>query len=213
MKVKLKNYLQFVMLLLFLLTLAITLTINARWLYVIDVHSLEITKIVDLSYSNLMKNYDELMQYLNFFWINSLKLSDFSSSVNGLLHFKEVKNLFQLNYLILLLTSLPSFYYIGQLYRQKRIWTLIKPLTAVLVVLLSLVATMAVAFNQFFIWFHELFFNNDAWMFDPLTDPIINALPQDYFLHCFILFFSVFILFCFLFIRLGKRQLKKDITV
>ena len=33
-----------------------------------------------------------------------------------------------------------------------------------------------------------IIFNNDAWLFNPLTDPIINALPEAYFMHCFILF-------------------------
>ena len=47
---------------------------------------------------------------------------------------------------------------------------------------------MLIGFDQFFIAFHGLFFNNDAWLFNPLTDPIINALPEAYFMHCFILF-------------------------
>ncbi|EGT4138481.1 DUF1461 domain-containing protein, partial [Clostridium perfringens] len=34
------------------------------------------------------------------------------------------------------------------------------------------------------------FFNNDYWIFDPNKDPIINVLPESYFL-----FLAIFILF------------------
>ena len=54
---------------------------------------------------------------------------------------------------------------------------------------LCFLAFMLIGFDQFFIAFHGLFFNNDAWLFNPLTDPIINALPEAYF--CFILFLFI----------------------
>ena len=57
-------------LILFLLTLAITLTINSSWLYSMDVNKLSILKEVDVSKSELMKNYHELMTYLSYFWIS-----------------------------------------------------------------------------------------------------------------------------------------------
>ncbi len=31
---------------------------------------------------------------------------------------------------------------------------------------------------------HKIFFRNDDWMFNPSTDPIINLLPETFFLHC-----------------------------
>ena len=68
---------------------------------------------------------------------------------------------------------------------------------------------MLIGFDQFFIAFHGLFFNNDAWLFNPLTDPIINALPEAYFMHCFILFFVLLEGLFLIGVLIGKRSLKK----
>ncbi len=67
---------------------------------------------------------------------------------------------------------------------------------------------MLIGFDQFFIAFHGLFFNNDAWLFNPLTDPIINALPEAYFMHCFILFFVLLEGLFLIGVLIGKRSLK-----
>ena len=65
-------------------------------------------------------------------------------------------------------------------------------------------------FDRFFVMFHGVFFNNDAWIFNPATDPIINVLPETFFLHCFILFFILLEIFYLLPIYFGKRALKKE---
>ena len=38
--------------------------------------------------------------------------------------------------------------------------------------------------ERLFIGFHRLAFRNDYWLFDPATDPVINALPDTFFFHC-----------------------------
>jgi len=55
-----------------------------------------------------------------------------------------------------------------------------------------LAAVMAVDFNDFFIDFHKILFRNNDWLFDPSLDPIITALPDTFFLHCFIMAFALF---------------------
>ena len=40
-------------------------------------------------------------------------------------------------------------------------------------------------FDTFFITFHKIIFNNNNWLFDPTTDPIINILTEDFFAACF----------------------------
>ena len=205
----LKKNSQLICLILFLLSLAITLTINARWLYVIDINQLGILDYVTLSKSELMKNYDQLMTYLNFFWVNPLQMVDFPVSESGALHFYEVKRLFQINYLVMLITLIPSVFLLKNKIKEKTLWQLVRPFTIVLSGLVVLLFFMATAFDTFFVKFHEVFFNNDAWIFDPVTDPIITVLPQDYFMHCFILFFSLFVLFIVSFIIIGRIQLKR----
>ncbi|HCM90072.1 MULTISPECIES: TIGR01906 family membrane protein [Vagococcus] len=209
---QIKKYVSFVSLVLFLLTLAIALTINARWLYVMDINRLEILDYIDLSKHQLLVNYDQLMHYLNLFWVNPLKMSDFPVSETGAFHFYEVKRLFQINYGVLIITIVPSVIYLKNLLKRGMFWQLIKPFTYILTGLIMLVFFMAVGFDTFFVKFHEVFFNNDAWVFNPMTDPVILALPQDYFMHCFILFFILFIMFILIVIFIGKKQLKKIIN-
>ena len=37
---------------------------------------------------------------------------------------------------------------------------------------------IVVDFSKAFVIFHNIFFDNSYWIFDPRTDPIINALPE-----------------------------------
>ncbi|MFU7518064.1 DUF1461 domain-containing protein, partial [Clostridium sp. HCS.1] len=36
--------------------------------------------------------------------------------------------------------------------------------------------------SKAFVIFHNIFFNNDYWIFDERTDPIIKVLPEDVFM-------------------------------
>ena len=50
---------------------------------------------------------------------------------------------------------------------------------AVLAVLAGIIST---DFNQYFIMFHHIFFNNDLWMLNPDTDLLINIVPEPFFM-------------------------------
>ncbi|MFI3804816.1 TIGR01906 family membrane protein [Vagococcus fluvialis] len=205
------NFFKVICLLLFLLTVAITITINSKWLYTFDIQQLNILDYLTVTKEELLKNYSELMRYLNLFWVNPLKMTDFPVSESGAFHFYEVKRLFQLNYVVLVLTLFPSLWILYKGIKEKSLWKFIRPFSYVLVGLFSLIIFMSVAFDTFFVTFHGVFFNNDAWIFDPTTDPIILALPEEYFMHCFILFFVIFVFLISLIVFLGKRQFKKEL--
>ena len=68
--------------------------------------------------------------------------------------------------------------------------------TSLLSAVLPTVIGIAVALNWdwAFLTFHELAFNNDYWLFDPATDPVINILPDAYFLHCAVMILALVIL-------------------
>lgn len=210
MKTKGLERLGLVCLLLTLLTLAITLTINARWLYQLDIRHLGLLDYTTLSEKELLYNFDQLMRYLNLPWVETLKMTDFPVSANGALHFYEVKRLFLVNYCVLLVTVIPSIVYVRHLNKQQRLWTMIQPFRIAVVVPIVIAFLMAVNFDRFFVLFHGVFFNNDAWIFNPATDPIINVLPETFFLHSFILFFVLLEIFYLLPIYFGKRALKKE---
>ncbi|AYM03475.1 TIGR01906 family membrane protein [Levilactobacillus yiduensis] len=175
-----------------LVTLSIFLTINAVWLYRLDIHWLNITQEVQMAPAKIMHNYWQMLSYLELPWVTDLKMTDFPTSFTGMVHFHDVKNLFLLNNVVLLLSVTPAVLYLRQLKRRAEQWRLLRPVQVAAVVPIVLGAMLAVNFNGFFIAFHEVLFRNNDWIFDPDLDPIINALPDTFFLHCFVLAFVLF---------------------
>lgn len=193
-----------------IITLVITVTINFFPLYFFDIGYLKILDWVDVTKGELVTNYHILLRYLNLPWITKLVLPDFPVSESGAFHFYEVKKLFMLNYGVLLVTALPSFFYLKNLVKEKRLWKLVRPFQIAASIPVFLGVAMLVAFDRFFVLFHQLFFNNNDWLFDPATDPIIMALPEEFFMHCFVLAFVLFEVILLLGIYFGRRELKKS---
>ena len=198
-----------VSLFLFLLTLAIAITINFRPLYRFSIQRFDLLAISGLDQGTLLKNFDQLMDFLNKPWITSMNLPDFPMSAAGYGHFVDVKYLFLLNYAVLLVTMIPAVAYLLYLKRNGRLWQLVRPFQWGMGVPVILGFLMAIGFDTFFVKFHELFFSNDDWLFDPATDPIINVLPEGFFMYCFILAFVLLELFFFLMVLVGRRSLRK----
>lgn len=192
-----------------LLTLAITITINFRPLYRFSIQRFDLLTISGLDQGTLLKNFDQLMDFLNKPWITSMNLPNFPMSAAGYGHFVDVKYLFLLNYAVLLVTVIPAVAYLLYLKRNGRLWQLVRPFQWGMGVPVILGFLMAIGFDTFFVKFHELFFSNDDWLFDPATDPIINVLPEGFFMYCFILAFVLLEVFFFLMVLVGRRSLRK----
>lgn len=193
----------------FLITLAITVTINFRPLYVFTVDRFDLVAISGLDQGTLLDNFDQLMDFLNKPWISSMNLPDFPMSEAGYGHFVDVKKLFMLNYGVLLLTLLPAVFYLRHLHKSARLWKLVRPFQWGMGVPVVLGFVMAIGFDTFFVKFHELFFSNDDWLFDPATDPIINVLPEGFFMYCFILAFVLIEVFFLIMVVIGRRSVRK----
>ncbi|GAB2500646.1 TIGR01906 family membrane protein [Alkalibacterium psychrotolerans] len=176
-------------LVLFIITASIGFVILFTPLYYATAWLHDLPEQLNLSFGTLVENYHVLLRYLHFPWIQELNMPDFPSSESGLFHFWEVKLLFYLNYGILLLSGIGSFFYLRYVKRNRKLWSLEKPFFIASLVPPALLFLLTVNFNRMFVLFHEIFFNNDAWLFNPATDPIILALPQEFFMYCFILFF------------------------
>lgn len=196
-------------LILTIISLSITITLNFRLLYSVDIDFLKILDDVSLDKPTVLKNFDQLMSYLNNPFNPILHLSDFPVSKSGAFHFYEVKRLFLLCYGVLSVTLIPSSIVIFRLIKMKRVWRLIRPFQWGMIIPVFLGVVMSSGFDQFFVAFHQFFFNNDDWLFDPVTDPIINVLPEEFFVHSFMLFFVLLELFFFIGIVVGKRELRK----
>lgn len=206
MMIKVKDTLGIISMIIFVITLSIAVTIWFIPLYQITIQTQNIPESLGLTYDKLMDNYYALLQYLHFPWIQELNLPDFISSENGLLHFYEVKLLFYLNYSVLLIAFVSTFFYLKFVKKTGRIWVLIKPFFFASLIPPVLLFFLAVNFDSMFVSFHQIFFNNDAWIFNPATDPIINALPQDFFMYCFILFFILIETSFILGYQISKRK-------
>ena len=196
--------------LLFLLSLAIIITIYLAWiLYPFEISWLNLTNRVHLKSDIIQYNFHILMDYLTNPFNPVLEMPDFPSSESGLHHFVVVKGLFHLAQGVAIVT-LPIFYLFWKQVIQKGFLSLYR---RGLLIMLSLPLVLGlvgvfIGFEQFFTLFHQiLFVGDDTWLFDPAKDPVILILPEDFFLHCFILFFVTYEILFGLFYFKSRRRL------
>ena len=205
-----KTKFTFVGSILFLLSVAILLTIYLAWLvYPQEISWLNLTNRVHLQPQTIQHNFNVLMAYLTNPFSQQLEMPDLPSSVSGLHHFAVVKGLFHLAQGVALVT-LPIFYLFWKqvirkgflpLYRRALLIILSLPLA------LGLVGVF-IGFEQFFTLFHQiLFIGDDTWLFDPAKDPVILILPENFFLHAFLLFFCLYeLIFGFMYLQSRKTN-------
>ena len=195
---------------LFLLSLAILLTIYLAWLvYPLEISWLNLTNRVHLQSQTIQYNFNVLMDYLTNPLSQVLEMPDFPSSASGIHHFVVVKGLFHLAQGVAVVT-LPIFYLFWKQVIQKGFLPLYR---RALLIILSLPLVLGlvgvfIGFEQFFTLFHQiLFVGDDTWLFDPAKDPVILILPENFFLHAFLLFFCLYELIVgFMFLQSRKTN-------
>lgn len=197
---------------LFIITLAITFTVFFKQLYYFDIDYLNIAEISGLSKDIIKNNYDILIQYQSIFYRGTLNFKDFAMSTTGRIHFEEVKRIFDMIQLICLGSGLISLIMIYHNIKNKeyRYLRLTSIFSIVIPSILGFLASLD--FNQAFIIFHKLFFRNDYWIFDSRSDPIITILPEDFFMHCFIMIVVLIILMsivCYFIYRKKEQDILK----
>lgn len=181
-----KRFVLPILITLFIISASAVFTLNFRPLYYHDISSLNIEETSGYSENVIRENYDALIDYNSVFHRGSLDLS-LPMSREGRIHFQDVKRIFDVLQILCVLSL------IGSLILGIRAWKqgyrgFLKSAT-VLSVFLPVTAGILIAFNwdNAFILFHELMFSNDYWLFDERTDPVINILPDEFFLHCALL--------------------------
>ena len=209
-----KTKFTFVGSLLFLLSLAILLTIYLSWLvYPLEISWLNLTSRVHVQPQTIQHNFNVLMNYLTNPLSQVLAMPDFPSSASGIHHFVVVKGLFHLAQGVAIVT-LPIFYLFWKQVIQKDFLSLYR---RGLLIMLSLplilgLVDVFIGFEQFFTLFHQiLFVGDDTWLFDPAKDPVILILPEDFFLHTFLLFFCLYeLIFGFVYLLSWKKLPKRE---
>ncbi|GAY73146.1 TIGR01906 family membrane protein [Lentilactobacillus kosonis] len=190
-----KQWLIGICIILFSLSLAIFLTVNSVWLFTINMHSQNLDEVTGLSFSQMHQDYVRIVNYLQNPIVSHLKFMYFRSSAAGMLHFRDVRHLIMLNNIVLIILIPLTIKCRRHLLKNNLGWLIMSPIKIAVTVSGMLITLMAINFEQTFIWFHEVLFRNEDWIFDPNKDPVINMLPESLFLQLFLLFFGF--VFCF----------------
>ena len=180
MKSKLTKLTLSIILTLTIISLAVVLTLACKPLYYLDIHALHIPETTGCTISEIKANYNAVIDYCLSFGNAPLEFPTF-----------PMFNLFKYMVIGGTLASTAGILWM----RRKHCYGYLK-LTAILTVALPAIIGAAVALNwdRTFVTFHEIAFNNDYWLFDPATDPVINILPDLYFLHCAVMILALVIL-------------------
>lgn len=155
-------------------------------------HMDNLPQIAAMSLGRLYHNYLQLMAYLDLPWIGTLHMQDFPTSLPGALHFADVRHLFILDIVVAIVTMPFAIRWVRQLKAAGKRYLLVRPFMIGAMVPIILTGLLSINFDRFFIIFHEVLFRNRDWLFDPATDPIINVLPEGFFMLCFLTAFALF---------------------
>lgn len=169
----------------FAVSSSVVVTLVASWpLLFVFVLVQKTNKTVNLSVSQVMHNYNQLLWYLTWPFKRKLKMQNLPTSRMAAQHFADVKKLFVLAivaFICCLVIYFWSKHHNKKIMRLDKIWALLFLLMPVVVLPFALTN-----FDNFFITFHHLFFaGSNTWLFDPATDPIINVLTEGFFASCF----------------------------
>lgn len=181
---------------------SVILVLNLTFIYKMAIEKFNLSKRTGVAVEDLMINYRGMIDYLRNPFIEELRFKNFSMSLSGQVHFEDVKQIFMNIYIIMFITMciLVIFKLIKKISQHINLKDTLNYAGNILFLLFGIIVTgIVVDFSKIFIVFHKIFFNNNYWIFDPKTDPIINALPEELFmiyaLIILILLFSEAIIF------------------
>ena len=179
-----------VVLTLFIIGVSVVGTLAFRPLYYMDMKKLQIPETSGYSAEEVRENYDALIDY-NLAWKDGeLSFPTLPMSETGRIHFEEVKEIFDIFKYMAVFGGIAGV--AGIVFMAKRKEYRYLKMTAVITCGIPVILGILVAlfWDKVFVIFHELFFNNDYWIFDSSTDPVIMILPDEFFMHCALMIFA-----------------------
>jgi len=203
-----------VALFLFILSFAVTFTLNFRPLYYMDIELLGIEERSGIPKEEIKENYDVLIDYNSMFSDEELSFPTLAMSETGKIHFEEVKVIFVGFQKMTIVTAVISLVlvFMQKKSQKKRYLKYAGIITVLIPALLG--AAMAINWDKAFVIFHKIAFDNDYWIFDAATDPVITILPDTFFLHCAAMIIGLVVagsVLCFvLYACLSRRALAKN---
>ena len=178
---------------LFVLSLSISLPLFIRQFYYWHIDLYNIVEITGVSKENLILSFNELMDSLMFFKPFSEGVFPFSEE--GKSHFLDCQVLFVLDYVVLIFSFVLLVIYLIALRKNKNL--IYRPFNMSISVIMLFIPLLLIGalgtyalidLNGAYAFFHKIFFPGKSnWVFDVYKDPIIKALPQEFFINCGIL--------------------------
>lgn len=179
---------------LLLISIGVIAAVNFRFIYYKDIDNLNISKTSGLEKEVIIENYNTLIDYNSPFYKGDLKFPSLPSSPEALQHFIEVKNIFTAFYYIAAITIIISLIVIFYKHRKKEnSYLLVSSITVLVIPIIAALGSF-INFDALFILFHKIFFRNDFWLFNPITDPVITILPDTFFLHSLLVIIAFILL-------------------
>ena len=157
----------------------------------------------------ILQNYNVLIDYNSIFGTKVLNFPTLAMSESGRIHFEEVKNVFGVFEITLIISGILSL--AGIIYRHFKKNPGYLLLSGILTVAIpaALGALIALNWGTVFVLFHKIVFNNNYWIFDAATDPVITILPDTFFMHCALMILALVVLgsiICLLAYRHAKQK-------
>lgn len=194
----------------FIMMASIKFTLNFKPLYYFDMNYLKIEGTDGLNMDQIKSTYDYLIDYTNNKEKGNFELKYLAYSPNGAEHFKEVRNLF-IKMSNIMVISLAVFI-LGLIVNIKKFrnYSFLKHTSiSLLVVPIIFMIPVMINFDALFTFLHKILFNNDYWLFDPNLDPVIDILPEEFFMHCLILILAIIFVCSLISYLLYKIGIKK----
>ncbi|MGG7178044.1 TIGR01906 family membrane protein [Clostridium paraputrificum] len=202
-----------VILALFIILASVKITLAFKPLYYFDIEYLNIVDKSGYNKDEIEENYNYMVDYLLSYSkeYREFKLPTIGFSDEGQAHFEDVKKIFIGVDILLIITGVLGFIGIMMIKRRGQANYLKYTSISLITLPLVIMGFLAVDFDKAFIVFHKVFFRNDNWLFNPMTDPIINILPQDFFMHTAFMVLIIIGLSSIIFMVIYKIILRKSI--
>lgn len=180
-------------------------------LYSVCLDVFDIPGYSGFSREECLVNYDAVMKFLSPFNHSEFDLPIMTYSQSGAQHFADCRPIFNGIYLLGSICLALAFI-IGPAGKKKFGKSLfrISGITTIAVPAVFLCA-VTIDFDAAFVLFHKVFFSNDMWLFDPSTDPIIDILPEEFFLVCAVFIAAIWIISAVLQLIYSKRKKKENV--
>ncbi|MFA6940299.1 MAG: TIGR01906 family membrane protein [Clostridiaceae bacterium] len=192
------------------ISIAAKISLNYRGIYYADIERLNISKTVNMEDQVIRTNYNSIIDYLQG-KSEKLNTADFKMSQQGRSHFEDVKKLYkridEIFYISLIISVIGIV-----IFSINRLFDYLIYSAWILIALPAVLSIFAFTnFNFIFTLFHKIAFSNDLWLFDPAEDPVINILPEKYFMHEAVFILLIILIAALLMLFVYKKFKKRKI--